>query len=297
VRLPNLRALAILAALSATPMLANAQSSATIAGVVTSDSGMPIKGAQVFLEYLNIGTSTRDDGSYSLIIPPARLNGQRATLTARLIGYATVRDTIVLVGGEIKHNFVLASSPWVICPGDTTTRASVTEKPLSRREADAYTGAPIDCGLPRSIINRILRDSTTMAYYAELLQGRKQWPRGGDTSVVLGFIAQSGDPRFLPVLLLYARVDSSKHQAHWRMVFSQAVGGLVRLDTLPEAHDRLLALGTSDVGAAYREILAYLLIMQHSSVARELLAQVSTSDCSPRLQAHVRAALAAPPPP
>lgn len=277
-RLPKLCAFAGLAALSVTPAVAFSQASATITGVVTSDSGLPIKGAQVFLEYLNLGTWTRDDGSYSLIVPPARLQGQRATLTIKLIGYGAVHDTIVLEGGEITRNFVLARRALVLSD-------------------DRVTG-PIDCGLPRSITGRILRDTATMTYYAELLQGRKPWPRCGDTSVVLGLIAQSGEARFLPVLLLYARVDSSKDQAGWRMmVFTQAVWGLVRLDTLPEAHDRLLALGKSEVGAAYRQILVGLLITQRGRAARDLLASVSTGDLSPRLRADVQNALAASPPP
>src|SRR3569623_3565468 len=58
----------------------------TITGRVTSDAGTPLVSASVLLDGMGIGTITREDGRYSLVVPTARANGQTANLVARLIG-------------------------------------------------------------------------------------------------------------------------------------------------------------------------------------------------------------------
>src|SRR5688500_9171346 len=65
----------------------HAQDGATITGVVRNEAGQPLAAATVFLTQLNIGTQTREDGRYTLVVPAARTLGQTATLTARIIGY------------------------------------------------------------------------------------------------------------------------------------------------------------------------------------------------------------------
>jgi len=59
----------------------------TISGRVTSDAGTPLASASVLLDGMGIGTITRDDGRYTIVVPAARANGQTASLVARLIGY------------------------------------------------------------------------------------------------------------------------------------------------------------------------------------------------------------------
>jgi len=62
----------------------------TITGRVTSDAGTPLTSASVLLDGMGIGTITRDDGRYTIVVPAARANGQTASLIARLIGYKSV---------------------------------------------------------------------------------------------------------------------------------------------------------------------------------------------------------------
>ena len=84
----------------------------TITGLVTSDAGTPLASASVLLEGMSIGTITRDDGRYTLVVPAARATGQPATLVARLIGYKSVAFPLTLTAGApITHDFVLGTNP------------------------------------------------------------------------------------------------------------------------------------------------------------------------------------------
>jgi len=59
------------------PRLASAQG-VTITGLVTSDAGTPLASASVILDGMSIGTITRDDGRYTLVVPAARAPRKRA---------------------------------------------------------------------------------------------------------------------------------------------------------------------------------------------------------------------------
>src|SRR5690242_7093097 len=93
------------------PALAIAQQPATITGRVTSEGGIPLASAQVYLEGMSLGGLTQADGSYSITVPADRATGQRATLTARLIGYKQESAQIVLSQGAITHDFSLTVNP------------------------------------------------------------------------------------------------------------------------------------------------------------------------------------------
>jgi TonB-linked SusC/RagA family outer membrane protein len=103
---------------------ARAQES-TITGHVTSDAGAPLPSASVIIEGTGIGTVTREDGTYTLVVPAARAQGQTASLVARLIGYRPATAPITLSGSHITHDFVLAAAPLklgeVVVTGQGTT--------------------------------------------------------------------------------------------------------------------------------------------------------------------------------
>jgi TonB-linked SusC/RagA family outer membrane protein len=101
-------ALLVFLALAATA--AHAQGT-TITGAVRSDAGTPLASASVLLEGMGIGTVTREDGRYTLVVPAARANGQTASLVARLIGYKSVAAPVTLGNAPITHDFVLATNP------------------------------------------------------------------------------------------------------------------------------------------------------------------------------------------
>lgn len=97
-------------ALALVPVAARAQQGATITGRVTNEAGTPVPLATVFLEGLNIGAQTNDQGRYSLTVPAARATGQQGTLTVRVIGYKPVSHTVTL-SGNVTQDFVLSANP------------------------------------------------------------------------------------------------------------------------------------------------------------------------------------------
>jgi TonB-linked SusC/RagA family outer membrane protein len=104
--------LALLGAVALLPAPGAAQQGgATISGRVATDAGTPLGNASVFLQGMNIGAITSDDGQYSITVPASRVTGQPATLTARRIGYKEVSARITLSAGQITHDFTLASNP------------------------------------------------------------------------------------------------------------------------------------------------------------------------------------------
>jgi TonB-linked SusC/RagA family outer membrane protein len=94
----------------ALPAWVQAQEAATITGRVTS-SGQPVAAASVFIPSLNVGTTTRPDGSYSFTVPAARVSGQTVTLSVRRVGFRTQSAPITLRGGTITQDFTLADAP------------------------------------------------------------------------------------------------------------------------------------------------------------------------------------------
>ena len=106
---------------------AAAQSSVTITGHVSS-AGMPLQGASVRIEQLDIGTTTNADGRYSIIIPSSRVQGQTVALVARYLRYAPASVQIVLVGGSLVQDFELSPSEGTpvtrVNPADTNVAVS-----------------------------------------------------------------------------------------------------------------------------------------------------------------------------
>lgn len=92
------------------PHVVVAQQGATITGRVTTDAGAPLPAASVFIEAMNIGSTTGDDGRYSFSVPAARVRGQTVTLTARRIGYTVLSAEITLTPGTVTQNFVLSAT-------------------------------------------------------------------------------------------------------------------------------------------------------------------------------------------
>jgi TonB-linked SusC/RagA family outer membrane protein len=88
-----------------------AQEGATITGRVTGEGGSPQAAVAVVLTELGIGTLTRDDGRYTLVVPAARVNRQPTTLTARRVGYKPRSVRITLAPGAITQDFALESNP------------------------------------------------------------------------------------------------------------------------------------------------------------------------------------------
>jgi len=81
------RRLRLAAAFALLPVALAAQQPTVITGRVTSTAGTPLSGAQVTVPDLGLGATARGDGSYTVLIPAARVPTGPIRVTARLIGY------------------------------------------------------------------------------------------------------------------------------------------------------------------------------------------------------------------
>jgi TonB-linked SusC/RagA family outer membrane protein len=101
----------ILSALLALPPLLAAQEPVTITGKVTSDASQPLGQVEVAIPSMGLGGLTRDDGSFTVVVPGARVSGQTVTLVARRLGYKSQSAQVTLTSGGVTHDFVLAANP------------------------------------------------------------------------------------------------------------------------------------------------------------------------------------------
>jgi TonB-linked SusC/RagA family outer membrane protein len=125
------RRLALAMALVLVPAWAAAQEPATITGRVTNNAGEPLSSANVTIFQLNLLAYTSPDGSYRLVVPGARVQGQEVTLSARLIGYRAQSTTVRLTpGGDLVQNFQLAPDPLRL--GEVVVTGAGTETIVER---------------------------------------------------------------------------------------------------------------------------------------------------------------------
>src|SRR3989475_80817 len=107
-----------------------AQEPVTITGKVTSDGGLPLGQVEVAIPVMGLGSLSKDDGTYTIVVPGARVSGQTVTLVSRRLGYKAQSAQVTLAPGGVTHDFVLAANPLqlgeVVVTGAGTT--SSTEK-------------------------------------------------------------------------------------------------------------------------------------------------------------------------
>ena len=90
----------------------SAQEPTTLTGTVMTESGGVVETGSVFIESLNLGVLTNNQGRYVLIVPAAaRAGGATVDVTASLIGRTTEVQTITLQPGTQVLNFVLSEDP------------------------------------------------------------------------------------------------------------------------------------------------------------------------------------------
>ncbi len=140
------RVLSALAVLALLPLAAAAQQEGLITGKVTSDAGAPVAGAQVYIEKMNLGTQTKDDGTYRIVIPAGRANSQQASLSVKLIGFKPKSVLISLKPTTQTMDFVLGAQAVVLQQvvitgeGIMTTNEKLGET-VNTVHADAITGS------------------------------------------------------------------------------------------------------------------------------------------------------------
>jgi Ca-activated chloride channel homolog len=80
---------------------------AVLTGTVTSETGASIQGANVYINDLGIATLTSAEGTYTITIPAARVQGQLVTLRVRAVGYAPQVRPVRVTDGSQTFNFQL----------------------------------------------------------------------------------------------------------------------------------------------------------------------------------------------
>jgi TonB-linked SusC/RagA family outer membrane protein len=84
-------------------------------------------GATVAIPALGIGTTSRSNGSYGLLLPSGQAQGQTVTVTARAIGFKPQTVQIVLTEGPNTQDFGLAANPLQLGELVVTGAGTVTE--------------------------------------------------------------------------------------------------------------------------------------------------------------------------
>lgn len=130
--------LAIAVAVAVAPVAVTAQQAATITGRVTDQAGNAVGAATVSIKTINVGTQTGADGTYSLVVPAARLGAATAIggtipLTATRLGFASQTVNVRLQpGAAVTQNFQLGTDvlqlEGIVATGQgtQTTRERVT---------------------------------------------------------------------------------------------------------------------------------------------------------------------------
>jgi TonB-linked SusC/RagA family outer membrane protein len=181
-------ALAMLAGFSG---VAFAQGASVITGRVTSKEGTPIQGASVLVDATNYGSITGADGRYTINVPASRQGA--AAVTARLIGYRALRQTITLNGTRINLDFSLQSAP--------TQLSEVVVTALSQQREKATLGTAQQTvsseELTRTQTNNVISAMSGKVSGLQISQGGQM---GGTTRIVIrgaGSILGQNQPLFI----------------------------------------------------------------------------------------------------
>jgi Ca-activated chloride channel family protein len=134
---------------AATLAAAVRQEPTTVTGRVTTDAGAPLMGAAVRIQALRIGTVTRADGQYRLVIPAGRLRAAgHYDLTATQLGYqGETRSVELAPGATVTQDFQLRPSA-VGLQGIVVTGASTA--PLGRVAGASVTYGAAEAPPPAS---------------------------------------------------------------------------------------------------------------------------------------------------
>src|SRR5690349_19761688 len=113
-------------ALLALPPLLQAQEPATITGRVTS-AGQPLGQVEVAIPTMGLGSLTKDDGRFTIVVPAARVSGQSVTLIARRLGYRAQSAQLRVLSGAITQDLELQANPLQLGEVVVTGAGTATE--------------------------------------------------------------------------------------------------------------------------------------------------------------------------
>ena len=130
---------------------------------------------------------------------------------------------------------------------------------------------------------RLAADTVVMNYYAGLLEGKNPVGVPWDTSVVIWWLAESDDPRYLPVFLRFTRPE-----AEGRAGNVAAIYGLVRHAENPDVGARLQHLARAHPDRVTRLEVAQRLMDVDGTASRDVLRTMEFHDIHPGMEERVR---------
>ena len=186
--------LACTVAATTVPAVVQAQAATTISGRVTVAGGAPLGNVSVLLPTLNLGATTRADGSYQFTVPAARATGRPVTLTARLVGYRQASVDVTLSGGTIVRNFALESSPLRLSEVVVTGSGTTTTRERLGTSVSTVASDQIKKATEANLVNALAAKATGIEVTSSAGD-----PGAGSGIVIRGFktIEGSGQPLFV----------------------------------------------------------------------------------------------------
>jgi TonB-linked SusC/RagA family outer membrane protein len=139
------------------------QQEGLITGKVTSDAGAPISGAQVYLDKMNLGTTTKEDGSYRIVIPAGRANGQAASLSVKLIGFKPKSVNVALKPSEQTMDFVLGAQAVVLQQVVITGEGIITTNEKLGETVNVVSGTAVANSNESNITNALSAKAPNVA--------------------------------------------------------------------------------------------------------------------------------------
>ncbi|MEO5816043.1 MAG: SusC/RagA family TonB-linked outer membrane protein [Gemmatimonadaceae bacterium] len=104
----RVRVLLAIVALTVALPFARAQSqNAIITGKVTTEAGLPVEAANLYINDLSLSVGTNAAGNFTINVPAARVNGSKVNLRIRAIGHQSQLRQITLVPGTQTQNFTM----------------------------------------------------------------------------------------------------------------------------------------------------------------------------------------------
>jgi len=185
---------AVVAAATASTPLA-AQEPATVTGRVTNAAGAPESAVTVRISALATGTTTAQDGTYSLVVPASRLQSARqVTITASRVGLAPQSRTVTLVpGASLTQNFQLGAQALGL-EGLVVTALGITrEDRAMSTSVQSVQGSDLTQARETNVVNSL---SGKVAGVTVTNAG----PQGGSARVVIrgaNSIAGNNQPLFI----------------------------------------------------------------------------------------------------
>lgn len=143
------------AAVALLPLCVAAQQPAVITGHVTGEGGRPVPNASVAITQLGLGSNTREDGTYTILVPAARVTGQQATLSVRAINYKPQTATVTLSEGQISQDFTLAANPLQLGEVVVTGAGTTSEVEKLGTVRDRVVGEQIINSSEQNLVNTL----------------------------------------------------------------------------------------------------------------------------------------------